>query len=111
MGILKDTKQVLGVDGDDHSFDVDITMHINSALMILRQTGALPAVSKIVDDSTSWGELFPPTNGLWAVQSYVYLRCRIWFDPPSNSFVQTAIEKQISELEWRLCVYAESESK
>ena len=74
MGVLKDTKQVLGVDGDDHSFDVDITMHINSALMILRQTGALPTVSKIVDDTTTWEELFPPTNGLWAVQSYVYLR-------------------------------------
>ena len=101
MGVLKDTKQVLGVDKDDHSFDVDITMHVNSALMILRQTGVLPTISKIVDDSTTWE----------AVQSYVYLRCRIWFDPPSNSFVQTAIEKQISELEWRLNVYAESESK
>lgn len=111
MGILKDVKQVLGVDAEDHSFDVDIMMHINSALMILRQTGALPSGSRIIDDSTTWDELFPPANGLWAVQSYIYLRCRILFDPPSNSFVQTAIEKQLSELEWRLNVFAESESK
>lgn len=111
MGILKDVKQVLGVDAEDRSFDVDIVMHINSALMILRQIGALSINSRVVDDSTTWDELFPPANSLWAVQSYIYLRCRILFDPPSNSFVQTAIEKQISELEWRLSVFAESGSK
>ena len=96
MGVLKDTKQVLGVDKDDHSFDVDITMHVNSALMILRQTGVLPAISKVADDSTTWEELFPPANGLWAGQSYVYLRCRIWFDPPSNSFRQPSRSRSAS---------------
>lgn len=111
MGILKDVKQVLGVDVEDRSFDVDIMMHINSSLMILRQTGVLQTNSRIVDDATTWDELFPPAKGLWAVQSYIYLRCRILFDPPSNSFVQTAIEKQLTELEWRLNVFAESESK
>ena len=62
-------------------------------------------------DSRGYSFVFKPEMSLFLVRSYVYLRCRLLFDPPSNSFVQTAIEKQISELEWRIQVLAESESK
>lgn len=111
MTILKDVKQVLGVEAEDSSFDIDVMMHINSTLMILKQIGCVSGDKPAIDSSTEWNDLTPPENSLWAIQSYMYLRCRILFDPPSNSFVQTAIEKQISELEWRLNVFAESESK
>jgi hypothetical protein len=44
-----------------------------------------------------------------AVRSYVYLRVKLLFDPPSTSFGITAIEEQIKELEWRLNVVREGE--
>ena len=41
------------------------------------------------------------------IKVYIYLYTRLRFDPPANSFVTEAIEKQISEAEWRLNVEAE----
>ena len=109
--IVEDVKTVLGIDHHGYNFDTDICMHINTALATLRQLGATNYREFISGSGVSWEEVFKPEMALWLVQSYIYLRCRLLFDPPSNSFVQTAIEKQISELEWRIQVLAESESK
>ena len=38
----------------------------------------------------------------------MYLKVRMLFDPPSSSVIAEAINKQISELEWRLKVTAEN---
>ena len=109
--IVKDVKEVLGIDSQGFSFDTDIVMHINTAVSTLRQLGATDHREFIVDSGTLWEDVFKPEMALWLVRSYVYLRCRLLFDPPSNSVVQTASEKQISELDWRIQVLAESESK
>ena len=109
--IVEDVKEVLGVNSRGYGFNTDICMHINTAISTLRQLGATDYREFIVDSGITWEEVFKPEMALWLVRSYVYLRCRLLFDPPSNSFVQTALEKQISELEWRIQVLVESESK
>lgn len=109
--IVEDVKEVLGIDSRGYSFDTDICMHINTAISTLRQLGATDYREFIIGSGPVWEDVFKPEMSLFLVRSYVYLRCRLLFDPPSNSFVQTAIEKQISELEWRIQVLAESESK
>lgn len=109
--IVEDVKEVLGVDSRGYNFDTDICMHINTAISTLRQLGATDYREFITGSGAVWEDVFKPEMSLFLVRSYVYLRCRLLFDPPSNSFVQTAIEKQISELEWRIQVLAESESK
>jgi hypothetical protein len=38
------------------------------------------------------------------VKTYIYLKVRLLFDPPSNSSVAEAFNAQASELEWRLNV-------
>lgn len=109
--IVEDVKEVLGIDSRGYNFDTDICMHINTAISTLRQLGATDYREFITGSGTVWEDVFKPEMSLFLVRSYVYLRCRLLFDPPSNSFVQTAIENQISELEWRIQVLAESESK
>lgn len=109
--IVEDVKEVLGIDSRGYNFDTDICMHINTAISTLRQLGATDYREFITGSGLVWEDVFKPEMSLFLVRSYVYLRCRLLFDPPSNSFVQTAIEKQISELEWRIQVLAESESK
>jgi hypothetical protein len=42
-----------------------------------------------------------------SVRTYVFLRVKILFDPPGNSFVMNALNEQIRELEWRLSVQRE----
>ena len=44
------------------------------------------------------------------IKTYMYLKVKLFFDPPLNSSVLSAIERQISELEFRLSVDAVAKS-
>ncbi len=105
--ILKSTKKTLGVDPDYTVFDQDIIMHINSAFATLNQLGLGPEMGFMITDNTAkWSDFLidPKSN---SVQTYVYLKVRLLFDPPTTSYVIAAFEKQITELEWRLNVRRE----
>lgn len=103
--ILNTIKKLLGILPDDHAFDEDIIVHINSVLMFLQQLGVGPdTVFSIDDDSAVWSDLLTDPNMYSATKTYIYLRVRLAFDPPSTSFVLDAIKTQIQEYEWRLTV-------
>lgn len=107
--ILNTIKKMLGIEPDYTAFDTDISVHINTALMILNQLGIGRSEGVVVDGpETSWDALFLGRTDLAMVKSYIYHRVRLTFDPPQNSFVTAAIEKQITEFEWRVNVQAES---
>lgn len=100
--ILTSIKQLLGIMEDYEHYDRDIILHINSVFMILRQLGVGPDDGfTISDKSTTWDE-FIPTKTIEAVKTYTYLKVKLLFDPPMSSIVTEAINRQISELEWRL---------
>lgn len=105
--ILDDTKKYLGLDKDYDVFDLDVKMAINGALMTLHELGVGPDEGfAVVTGGETWSQLiggYGPVT-LEAVKTYVYLKSRLVFDPPQLSFVISAIEKQILELEWRLNV-------
>ena len=108
--ILLSIKTLIGgafVDSSD--FDTDLIININSALSILHQLGLGPEDGfKITSDSETWSDfLGTDVKTLEDAKIYVYLRTRLTFDPPANSFLVNAIEKDIKELEWRLNVAAE----
>lgn len=110
--ILTSIKKVLGIYEDDTSFDVDIIMHINSVIMILRQMGIGPNDGFTVYDSKDlWEDYLPDISLIESVKTYIALKVRLMFDPPASSTMVEAINRTISELEWRLNVqadYAES---
>lgn len=105
--ILKSVKGYVGI--DDESFDQDILMNINAAFSTLYQIGVESVKNVTVCDETdSWSEIFANEAELINLcRQYVYLKCRVIFDPPSNSFVLEAMKSQISELEWRINIQAE----
>lgn len=107
--ILKTIKKLLGIADDQTNFDADIIVHINSVLMTLTQLGVGPEDGYIItDDFARWEDFIPNGQNLEMVKSYVYLRVKLLFDPPLSSSVQQAMERTISEFEWRLNVKAES---
>ena len=58
----------------------------------------------------NWEQFLPMDQSVFSmVQSYVYLKVRLLFDPPINSAAVEAINRQISEFEWRLHVAADPE--
>lgn len=108
--ILTSVKKLLGIAEEYEAFDADIIMHINTVFTILNQLGVGTDGFYITDKTAVW-EDFIPGRGIEAVKTYVGLKVRTMFDPPTNSAVMQAIEKNISELEWRLNVAAETPSK
>lgn len=100
--ILTSIKLLLGVMEDYEHYDTDIIMHINTVFMILRQIGVGPEEGfSIKDKSTTWDE-YVSADKIEAVKTYIYLKVRLIFDPPSSSIMVEAINRTISELEWRL---------
>lgn len=101
--ILTSIKKLLGITEDYQHFDQDLIMHINAVLMTLTQIGVGPVGGMLItDDSTTWEEFAGEVTDLGGIQSYVYLKVKLLFDPPQTSSVVEAINRQINELEWRL---------
>jgi hypothetical protein len=103
--ILQSIKKLLGIDASYTEFDQDIIMHINSVFMILRQMGVGPDSGYKIDSaSNQWSEFTNDDLFIESVKTYIYLKVRMYFDPPQNTSLISAIQSQISELEWRLNV-------
>ena len=108
--ILDSTKKVLGLETDYDVFDVDVIMHVNSVLSTLNQLGIGPDEGFAIEDATpTWTDFLEDVKPLNNVKSYVYLRVRMLFDPPTTSFLQESMQKQIQEFEWRISTYRESQ--
>lgn len=105
--ILTSIKKLLGIDEDYEAFDTDVIMHINSVLFILNQIGIGTEGFSITDKTSIWSEFMQNISAVELVKSYVYLKVRLLFDPPTSSSVIDAINRQLSEFEWRLLVYAD----
>lgn len=107
--ILTSIKKLLGISEEYDHFDPDIIMHINSTFMTLNQLGVGPAEGFSIEDETStWSDFISDNVKLEAVKSYIHLKVKLLFDPPSSSAVIEAISKSINELEWRLNVIVET---
>lgn len=107
--ILTSIKKLLGIAEEDTNFDQDLIMHINSVFMILTQLGVGPSKGfSIKDENDVWSDFIPEQSSLEAVKTYVYMKVRLMFDLPLSSAVADAINRNISELEWRLNVGAEN---
>lgn len=105
--ILKSVKKNLGLEEGYDVFDGEVLTHMNTAFSTLSQLGIGPPGGLYVeDDSTEWDAIITSPE-LNSIKTYVYLRVRLLFDPPSISYVLTAFEHQLQELEWRLNTHRE----
>lgn len=108
--ILDSVKKVLGIDKEYDAFDVDILMHINSVFATLNQLGVGPEAGYSIEDaSPTWSDYLGDDLRLNNVKTYVYLRVRMLFDPPTTSYLLDAMKQQIQEQEWRINVTREND--
>ncbi len=56
----------------------------------------------IEDDVAVWSDFIEQDPRLNQIHTYVCLKTRVLFDPPTTSYLIGALDKQIQELEWRL---------
>lgn len=113
QSILRSIKKLLNISDDDPGYDTDLIFHINTSFMVLHQLGYdkndTPNRSFVIsDETTTWTDFISGRDNIEAVKSYVYLKVRLLFDPPSTSFAIEAFKKQLEELEWRLSLEVRS---
>jgi hypothetical protein len=107
--IFNSTKKILGLDLAYTPFDIDVMMHINAVFAVLTQLGIGPEDGFFIEsDAEIWDDFQVPTNQLHLVKTYIFLKVRMLFDPPTTSYLIDAMERQIKEYEWRLSTMRES---
>jgi len=108
VSILSSVKKALGIDEFETAFDDDIVMHINTVFSTLNELAVGPTDPYSITGSEEvWTDFTGTAINLEAVKTYMIQNVRLFFDPPSTSFVLQAMKESIKELEWRLNVLAE----
>lgn len=106
--ILKSTKKILGIADDDTAFDLDIITHINAVFGTLTQLGVGPIGGFAIEDATlKWDSFLADKPQQQLVKTYVFLKVRMLFDPPTTSYLLAAAKEQIEQFEWRISVNRE----
>lgn len=102
--ILKSIRKLIGgIDADEGPFDTDLIIHINTVLQTLNQLGCGKENFMVTGNDETWSDfLGGPTIILNWVKTYVYLKVRLYFDPPSSGTLMQAMKEQADELEWRI---------
>ena len=103
--IFKTIKQLLGPDADYDVFDQDVLIFINTAIATLTQLGVGPSEGfRVTGESETWSDFIGDRKDIDSVKSYIYMKVRLAFDPPTSGTVSTAYEEACKEYEWRLNV-------
>ncbi len=95
QSILKSVKKNLGLELDYDVFDHDVITFVNTAFSTLNQLGVGPTTGCIIEDDTSnWDDFVPLTEKslLSDAKTYIYLRVRLMFDPPTTSYAIKSFE-------------------
>ena len=100
--ILTSIKKLLGIMSDYTNFDDDIIIHINTAFAMLNQLGVGPEGGFMIVDANSRWEDYTTEKNLNMVKTYIYLKVRLLFDPPTSSALIESINRTLSEIEWRI---------
>lgn len=108
--ILITIKKMLGLDASYEVFDPELIVYINTALMTLEQVGLGTNGFVITGSSETWNQAITDPTKFEGAKTYIYIRTRLAFDPPTNSSLLKSLEDTMRELEWRLNVKAEQEA-
>jgi tryptophanyl-tRNA synthetase len=110
--ILNSIKKLLGPEGSYDAFNNDLILHINTYLRVLNKLGVGVERFRITDETATWNDFLGENDDLLDdVETYIYLRVKVVFDPPASSIVMNSMKEEIKELTWYLRMSAEHEAK
>ena len=100
--VLNDVKSFLLIPEEIKDFDQTLILHISSQLVYLNQLGyGVDLPDEITDATTTWNDVVGDHYNS-DLKVLVGLRVKLVFDTPGVGSVTAAIERQISEAEWRV---------
>ena len=105
--ILVSIKKLLGIAEDYPYFDPDIILQINSAFSTLNQLGVGPEGGfEITGPSDVWSSFISDARLNFA-KTFVQIKVKLAFDPPTSSALMDSYNRQLDELTWRLSIVNE----
>lgn len=108
--ILTSIKKINNIADSDISFDQELILYINSALMVIMQEWhGMNHSFKLLDGTETWQDLLGEDTDYEGIKEFIGLKVKLMFDPPSNSAVLQAINERIKDLEWRLYFWKDNE--
>lgn len=104
--ILSDIKKYCHVAPEDDSFDDELVLYLNGLFRRLYTLGIGTGDFHITDGSELWTDLLPEAEEqkLHDVKTYIGLRTRKIFDPPTSGIQMQALDEEIKEAGWILNV-------
>ena len=107
--IFEDVKKACNtgyISPENTAFDDQILMHVNTVLSTVCQLGVGPQSGFQISDAKTetWEDFLGDDPRINFVKSYVGLKTRMLFDPPTSSALAEAINREIDELGWRINV-------
>lgn len=102
--ILTSIKKLLGITDDYTHFDQDIVLQINSAFSTLNQLGVGPEAGFSIQDASSVWTDFIDDDRLNFAKTFVQLKVKLAFDPPTSATLMDSYNRQLDELAWRLSI-------
>ena len=108
--ILTSVKKINNIENEDTSFDDELIMYINSALMVVMQEWhGMDHAFKLVTGEETWEDILGTDTDYEGLKELVGLKVRLMFDPPTSSTVMDAINMQIKDLECRMYLWKDLE--
>ena len=100
--VLNDVKSFLLIPEEIKDLDQTLILHISSQLVYLNQLGyGVDLPDEITDATTTWNDVVGDHYNS-DLKVLVGLRVKLVFDTPGVGSVTAAMERQISEAEWRV---------
>lgn len=92
------------------AFFTELVIGINTALSVLTQLGVgADEGFKITGTDETWADFIQSSRvDVEMVKSYVYLKTKLMFDPPQNSFLVDSIKNLCNEFEFRINVQVDT---
>lgn len=93
-----------------NAFFTELVIGINTALSVLTQLGVgADEGFKITGTEETWEDFIQSSRvDVEMVKSYVYLKTKLMFDPPQNSFLVDSIKNLCNEFEFRINVQVDT---
>lgn len=110
--ILNSIKRLLGIIPETvTAFDQEIIIHINTVFGTLTSMGVGPINGfKITDSNDTWSSFIDqchtpegvPEEMFEDVKTFIYMKVKLIFDPPSSASLLDSYNNLIKEIEYRL---------
>lgn len=101
QSIFRSIIQRLGLDVSDVLFKEDVIQAINSAMVDLTMIGVGPREGfRIENDVATWTDFIGSTKLLDSVKDYIYIQCRLVFDPPTAATI-TSFQELAEKHLWK----------